>query len=149
MRVESAPTPAMLAVHSPPRHTLQIFQPHVRPRVCAIDSPWVPVRPGTLNNSRLCGAEELTCGASMSNFRQSPASSCLPPCTAVVYAITTALYSVVITAPRWYAVASTPSQSTSCYITAQQGAAMVQCMRTAELPGAGHLQATLGSCAKP
>lgn len=39
MRVESAPTLAMLAVHFPPRHTLQIFQPHVRPRVCAIDLP--------------------------------------------------------------------------------------------------------------
>lgn len=112
-------------------------------------SPCIPVRPGTLKNSRLCGAEELTCGASMSNFRQSPASSCLPPCTAVVYVITTALCSAMITAPRWYVVASTPSQSTSCHITTQQGAAMVQCMRTAELPGAGHLQATLGSCAKP
>lgn len=95
MRVESAPTPAMLAVHSPPRHALQTFQPQVSSRACAIDVPPLDTsETSTRNKSRLCSAEELTCGASMSNFRQSPASSCLPPYTAVVYMITTALCSV-------------------------------------------------------
>lgn len=56
--------------------------------------------------------------------------------------ITTALYSVMTTAPRWYVVTQTPFQSTGRYITTQQGAAMVQCMRTAEQPGAGHFQTT-------
>lgn len=37
-----------------------------------------------------------------------------------------------------------PFQLPICYVAAQQGEVMVQCMRTAELPGAGHFQTTFG-----
>ena len=115
MRVEPAPTPAMLAVHFPPRHSLQIFQPQVCSRACR-PAPWTPVRPGTLNKSRLCGAEELTCGASMSNFRQSPASSCLPTLHGSSLSTwprprCTAFMNI---APRWCVVTQTPFQSPIC-----------------------------------
>lgn len=74
MRVESVPTPtpAMLAVHFPPRHTLQTFQPQERSRACGIPLRRGPVRPGTLENSRLCGAERELAGHQCQTFGKVP-----------------------------------------------------------------------------